>query len=138
MDRTGEAIELFKKGYNCAQALCAAYGKEAGMDEETSLRVASVFGEGIARSGDMCGAVAGALMVIGASFGSTEPSKKSRNLANNMAQEYIVRSGKTKGSVNCNVLRGFPEGSKFMAGCHDVCAEIVREAAEILEDILRN
>jgi hypothetical protein len=53
-----------------------------------------------------------------------------------MAQEYIVRFGNTKGSVNCNVLRGFPEGSGFRAGCHDVCAEIVREAAEILEDIL--
>ena len=138
MERQDRSVELFKNGYNCAQSICASYCDEAGWDEATAIRVASVFGDGIARNGDMCGSVAGALMVIGARFGSVTPGKKNNDLANNKAQEYIVRFGDTKGSVNCNVLRGFPAESKFKAGCHHVCSDIVREAALLLKDILKS
>ncbi|MBI4710518.1 MAG: C_GCAxxG_C_C family protein, partial [Nitrospirae bacterium] len=46
-----------------------AYGDKLRFDKETVLKIASPFGGGIGRMGETCGAVTGALMVIGLKYG---------------------------------------------------------------------
>jgi C_GCAxxG_C_C family probable redox protein len=57
------AVASFKAGLGCSQAVLSAFGPGLGLDRPTALRVAAAFGGGMARMGQTCGAVSGALMV---------------------------------------------------------------------------
>ena len=59
-----EAVRFHQMGCNCAQSVLAACGKYTGMDQDTALSVADGFGGGV-RSGEICGAISGAVMAIG-------------------------------------------------------------------------
>ena len=59
-----EAVRFHGMGCNCAQSVLAASGKYTGLDQETALNVAAGFGGGV-RSGEICGAISGAVMAIG-------------------------------------------------------------------------
>ena len=61
-----DAVRLHGEGLNCAQCVLCACGKYTGLDKETSVSVAAGFGGGV-RCGEICGAVSGAVMAIGAS-----------------------------------------------------------------------
>lgn len=50
--------------YNCAQAVVMACAEECGLTDEAACRLAAHFGGGM-RCGATCGAVTGALMVLG-------------------------------------------------------------------------
>ena len=53
------ARQAFKEGYNCSQAMVAAFSDLMGMDKKTALRLASSFGGGMGRMREVCGAVTG-------------------------------------------------------------------------------
>ena len=73
MSRTQEALKIFSSNFNCAQAVLGAYGPDYGLSREMAFKVSSVFGTGIARTGGMCGAVTGALMVLSLRYCTGEP-----------------------------------------------------------------
>ena len=50
MTRREIAMENFKKGYNCSQAIVLAFADLLPMDRTTLLRIASSFGGGITAS----------------------------------------------------------------------------------------
>ena len=58
---TERAAELFGKGFNCSQAVFAAFCDKFGMDEKTALKAASGLGGGVGRMREVCGAMCGAL-----------------------------------------------------------------------------
>ncbi|MBN1288603.1 MAG: C_GCAxxG_C_C family protein [Actinobacteria bacterium] len=67
---TGErAVELFRSGMNCAEAVLASNMETLGIEEEWIPGVASGFGEGIAGTGQVCGALSGAIIVLGWAYG---------------------------------------------------------------------
>ena len=79
MDKGEKAKQLFKQGYNCAQAVVCAFADECGLDEDTAYRIASSFGGGVARMREVCGAVIGMSMVAGMLYGyrlGDEPAKR--------------------------------------------------------------
>ncbi|MBQ3141799.1 MAG: C_GCAxxG_C_C family protein, partial [Clostridia bacterium] len=47
MDHVQKARELFVEGYNCAQAVFAAFCDVTGMDFNTALKLSSSFGGGM-------------------------------------------------------------------------------------------
>ena len=63
------ARQAFKEGYNCSQAMVAAFSDLMEMDKKTALRLASSFGGGMGRMREVCGAVTGMFMVIGILYG---------------------------------------------------------------------
>lgn len=60
-----EAVRLHGEGYNCAQCVLCACSAYTALDKETSLAIACGFGGGV-RCGEICGAISGAVMAIGA------------------------------------------------------------------------
>ena len=68
------AADLFRSGYNCAQATFCAFAAEMGMDIDTAARLSSSFGGGMGRMREVCGAVSGALMALGAFKGYDDVS----------------------------------------------------------------
>ena len=59
-----EAVRFHQQGCNCAQSVLSACGKYTGLDQNTAMSIAAGFGGGV-RSGEICGAISGAVMAIG-------------------------------------------------------------------------
>ena len=76
MNKSEKAKELFKQGYNCAQAVVGAYAEELGLDMETAMKLASSFGGGMGRLREVCGAVTGMFFVAGILHGYSNPTDK--------------------------------------------------------------
>ena len=57
------AVETFRDGINCTQAILSAWGSRHGLDRDTAMKLGGAFGSGM-NMGETCGAVTGALMVI--------------------------------------------------------------------------
>lgn len=79
MSRQEKAITYFKNGFNCSQSVLTSFTDETGLTENDSLKVACTFGAGMGRQQLTCGAVTGAMMVIGMKLGkglNDEDSKK--------------------------------------------------------------
>lgn len=66
MTRADKARQLFADGYNCAQAVVLAFADVIGADADLLARLSAPLGGGVARLREVCGAVSGMAMVIGA------------------------------------------------------------------------
>lgn len=142
--RIEQVVNTHAEGFSCAQALLAVYGPEFGLDRETALKVAGGFGGGMGRMAGTCGAVTGAYMVIGLVHGMTKkgdlPQKeRSYEIIRQFAETFRKRNG----SLVCRELMGVdvstPEGfaaSKEKKIARTVCPKFMRDAAEILEEML--
>ena len=138
------AVSIFESGFNCAQAVLAACGQSRGLPRDTALRVAASFGGGMGRTGETCGAVTGALMAIGLAHAKTAPNEDAaREKGYQLTQEFLARFQAKHHTTRCRDLIGFdlttPEGRKqaLDSGVHKtVCSQLVRDAAEIVEQLL--
>ncbi len=138
-----KAVEYYKSNFNCSQGVFTTYATEHGIDEKLALRLATNFGGG-ARKGEMCGAVSGALMVLGLLYGhfeSSDPGSKSKAYA--MSEEYMNRFIAENGSVVCRDLLGYDlskpeEREKIMEKdlFKTFCPDMVRSAVRILDELL--
>ena len=71
--KTALAGEYFRQGYNCAQAVVAAFAAEAGLKESEALLLSSGLGGGLGGLGQTCGAVSGMVLVYGRLRGYDDP-----------------------------------------------------------------
>ena len=139
-----QAAVAFNQGFNCAQAVLKTCGEPQGLPAETALRVAGVFGGGLARTGQTCGAVTGALMALGWKYAMVKVGDDAaRQRAYGAGQEFLRRFQAKHGSVVCRDLLGCdistPEGMARMKQGdlhHKVCEGLVRDAADIVQDLL--
>jgi C_GCAxxG_C_C family probable redox protein len=135
------AAARFGKKLNCAQAVFSAFAPTLGLDEETALKIASPFGGGVARRGEVCGAVTGALMALGLARGSSTPEGKEETYR--LGQEFLRRFEAGHKSILCRGLLEIdistPEGhtrAQEAGVFQSVCPLVVREAAELLQAML--
>jgi len=143
MSESGKAAEVMGSGYNCAQAVSTTYGVKYGVPEETISRIASAFGGGISRTNNICGAVSGAVMVLGLKYGGRNPGEKeAKDKASAIAAEFIREFKRRYGEVSCTGLLGYnlgiqEEREKAVANNEFTkCRDIVRNAGELLEEFL--
>ncbi len=144
--RSDKAVELFKQGYNCSQAVFAAFADMYNIDQETALKLSSSFGGGMGRMREVCGTVSGMLMVVGMETGATEgkdAASKQHNyqVVQQMAEKFKQRNG----SIICRELLGLDNTSHTETKPEDrtkeyykkrPCVQLVEEAALMVEDFL--
>ena len=143
MDRSNDAVATMLAGYNCAQSVLSACGPALGVDRETCLRLTAAMGGGLARSGEACGAVTGALMVLGLARAGAAPTPEAKELAYGPASDFLARWNERHGSLLCRDLAGCdvstPEGLAAFRERHvhdTTCAELVREAVTLVDAVL--
>jgi C_GCAxxG_C_C family probable redox protein len=115
-----------------------------GLDRECAFRVAGAFGGGMGRMGETCGAVTGAFMVIGLKYGKVKAKdEEARDRTYEMVREFVPRFQSRHGSIRCKELLGYDlsnpqegEAAKKKGLFGTLCPQLVRDAAEILEEIL--
>lgn len=146
MSRREKAMSLFEQGYNCAQAVAGAFCDKTDIDLNTMMRLASVFGGGMGRLREVCGAVSGMFIVTGLLFGydSTEDIEAKKQLYSQV--QALANDFKSQnGSYVCRELLGLdikgadspvPEARTAQYYKKRPCKELVGDAAEILDRFL--
>ncbi len=144
MNKPDIAASFFQDGFNCAQSVFVAFAPDLGLDQETALKVSTAFGGGMGRLGEACGAVTGALMALGLKYGrATKQDVAARDKTYALTQEFARRFRQRHDALTCRDLLGCdpgtPEGQAMIKerGLHtNLCTGLVRDAAEILEEML--
>ena len=109
-ERALKAKAFFEQGYNCAQSVALAFCDETGLAPETAAKLASSFGAGMGRLREVCGAVSGALLVLGAVKGVSDPQDRQGKTAQyKEIQEFAKRFRELNGSIVCRELLGLTE-----------------------------
>jgi len=144
MTKSDDALASFRKGFTCSSAVFSAFSDDLGLESETALKIACGFGAGISKTGNICGAVSGAIMVIGLKYGMVKTgddpaTENTRALTRQFIQEFAAKNG----SVNCTELLGYNlsivdeyEKAREKKLFVTKCPEYVRDATAILEKIL--
>ncbi|HGJ65852.1 TPA: C_GCAxxG_C_C family protein [bacterium] len=144
MNKIDNAIRCFSNGFNCSQSVFSAFANELGLDKKTALKIGSPFGAGMARMAETCGAVTGAFMVIGLKYGKFKiDDNEAKEKTYKLVQEFVIKFKERNGSIVCKELLGCDigttEGMKIAKekGLFNTdCPKFVRDAVEILEEIL--
>lgn len=144
MERSELAVQTFERDFSCSQSVLSAFVGGTDLSRETALRVASGFGGGIARSGEICGAVAGAVMALGLRHcGHPTEDPQAKVNAYPPIREFLARFRERHGTILCRELLGCdistPEGLQRAQETGLIktrCPGFVRDAAEIVESLL--
>jgi len=144
MEKVSKATECFTSGYLCSQSVLGVFCEELGLDRETALKLSLAFGGGFARCGESCGAVTGALMVIGLKEGTAAGGETpQKQTTYRMSNDFIGRFKEHHGSILCRELlacdisrpeeyRRAREEERFQT----ICPKLVADAVAILETLL--
>lgn len=141
-----KAGEYFLKGYNCCQAVAAAFTDVMELPEETVLKLSCPFGGGFARLRYVCGAVSGMGLVLGQVYGNDAPDCKVSMYEK--TRELSDRFEGKMGSIICaDLLNGIgshrdstqPEERTPAYYQKRKCLQCVQTAARIMaEDLQKN
>lgn len=146
MTRREKAMANFKKGYNCSQSIILAYQDMIPIDKSILSKMASSFGGGMGRLREVCGSVSGMFLIAGILYGYDEPETgqvKAEHYAR--IQELARRFEEKHGSIICREMLGLnvkhdvpvPEARTSEYYKKRPCAEIIGDAAEILEQYIK-
>lgn len=145
MKKSEKALRYFNNSFNCAQSVFTTFGPELGLTEDDCLRIACAFGAGMGKQQHVCGAVTGALMVLGTKFGKAlnDPESK-KEFTYTAAEEFLDRFKAKNGSINCKeLLRGLnmndPEELKKINELmlfETSCEKYIQDAVEITEKFI--
>lgn len=138
------AVEKFLEGYNCAQSVLYAFCDDVQIEKDFALKIASGFGGGMGLKEEVCGAVTGGIIVIGAKYGRGESEERAATLtAYTKTRELIDRFADQHGTFVCRELTGgcdfttaegrkeFKEKGLF----NRICKACVEDVVNILEII---
>lgn len=131
MDVAAIAGDFHRGGFNCAQSVLRALGKYTGLDEGTALAVSGGFGGGL-RSGEVCGAISGAVMALGLCFPYTDGADRAgKDRIAALAAQCVEACGKACGGVTCRDLLAREGGrggcGRFIAGCAEIAEKMIIE-----------
>lgn len=141
-----KAMDLFKQGYNCSQAVFLAFCDKTGLESETALKISSSFGGGMGRLREVCGAVTGMFMVAGMLYGySDSKDNKAKTEHYKLIQKLANRFKEENNSIICHELLGLgtgadkpvPEMRTQEYYKKRPCVELVGCAAKIMEEYIK-
>lgn len=156
MTRRDAAMNYFKQGYNCAQAVLLAFTDKTGLTKEQSALIASSFGGGMGKLREVCGAVSGMLMAAGLVIGYSNPADQTAKAEHYKNVQLLANAFKEKNSsIICRELLSNTSGQSNITGkelSSDTppsirtpeyykkrpCAELVGDASEILDNYFKS
>ncbi|HOH46725.1 MAG TPA: C-GCAxxG-C-C family protein [Candidatus Cloacimonadota bacterium] len=128
---------------NCAQSVCSAFAADMLADSSAMLRIASCFGGGM-RMGATCGALTGALMILGLAGGFSVYDPVSKQNTERLTLDFLAAWKQKVGQTDCKEILGIDPslpGQRELArerGIFDEnCPHCIETAVELLETILK-
>ena len=134
-EKANIASELFNNGLYCSQAVLGAFCENYGMEQETAFKISCGLNSGV-RHADICGAVSGAVLVVGLKYGDTA------NICNSKTEEFIKLFNDKNDNIICRNILGCdistPNGKEKAANENlfkTLCLDMVISATQILENL---
>lgn len=141
IDRARLASDYHQQGYNCAQAVACAFSDVIGLPVERIAALTGAFGGGF-RMGELCGALSGAAVVLGARWPNDDPrDMKAKSFVSKKIMAFQKRFLERFPAVRCREIRDLhtpPEASPaaVQLGITKPCRIYIVSAVEILEEML--
>jgi C_GCAxxG_C_C family probable redox protein len=146
MKKQEKAIKYFRDKFNCSQSVLAAFRTESGLSEDDCLKISCAFGGGMGRQQLTCGAVTGAMMVLGLKYGRAlnDPEEK-KDITYLKTREFFNEFNTLNGSANCReILNGLdmtnPADHKKIVDqkLFDIkCEKCIADAINIVEAMIK-
>lgn len=144
LDPIESAVALFEQDHACSQALLLAFASDREIDRLAAFRIAAPFAAGMGRLGGICGAIVGALMVLGLKSGpESVDDEVTKEQLYRRTRQLLSRFEEQHGTILCRELTGHdistPEGlekARTSGVFEERCPGFVRSAAEIVRDLL--
>ena len=127
-----KAAEYFNNGYSCSESMIK-WAIDEGLVSNELLPAATSFSGGMG-VGCLCGAVAGAQMILGAQFGR-ENKVGNELIARAKAKELAQRFMEKHGATCCRVLTRGMEFSGPNRKAH--CTNMVDECQSLVEELIQ-
>ncbi|AEB06899.1 C_GCAxxG_C_C family protein [Coriobacterium glomerans PW2] len=126
------AAAYHERGFNCAQCVVCSFAPEIALDADTAFRLAEGLGLGMGGMSETCGALSGAVMVLGqlVSRGPLDPTTKAATYR--LARDAASRFQQLTGSTICGTIKGVGSSSAPLRSC----PECIENAIDILTDLI--
>jgi len=143
MNHIQNARDNFLAEYACSQSIISEYCIKFNLDQKIALSISAGFAGGM-RMGKTCGAVTGALMVLGLKFVGPEPEKpEGRKKVYETVKTFTNSFKEINGSTDCRELlsvdistAGGLQIAKDKKLFRTVCPKLITDSATILEGII--
>jgi C_GCAxxG_C_C family probable redox protein len=143
-DRAKEALSLMGEYGSCCTGVLAAYAPELGMEKNLAAGVGRGMAGGIGGLGNVCGAVSGAIMVIGLKTTNEDNIHDMEAGFKTMeaVREFISRFEEQHSSIKCRELIGHDISTReksavaMKENAFANCPQFVESAVTILDNIL--
>jgi C_GCAxxG_C_C family probable redox protein len=143
MENSEKALGYLKEKYSCSQSVFAAYADKLGIETKGVFKVAAGFGGGIGRTQDICGALTGAIMVLGCKYFDENNPAGSKDFVYNKVKKFIEKFKERNKYVDCYDLTGVDfkreEWKSLFAKLNiheEKCNKYVKDACEILDEMM--
>jgi len=145
MTRIEEALLKMAEGYNCAQSVFFSFCDDLHIDRNTALKMVTGLGAGMGRKEEVCGAVTGGIIVIGARYGRGEKDDKTATeLTYRRTRDLMDRFAEKYGSYICRRLLhecdlNTEKGQKYFKDndlAKKICVPCVQSVVEILQHMI--
>ena len=145
MTKSEQAVSKFLEGYNCAQSVFYSFCDDLGLEKTYALKIACGFGAGMGRKEEVCGAVTGGIIVLGAKYGKVEKDDRSaQEMTYKKTRELMDKFAKKHGTYICRqLLNGceltLEEGQKSFKEndmLNKICLPCVQSVVNILEELM--
>ena len=143
MNHSEQAEELFLSGYNCAQSVVLSFADDLKFSKELAQKMAAGFGGGMGKQQETCGAVTGAIMVLGLLKGeevnnNDELKASAYGAVKDLTRDFVAeyKTTQCRDLIGCDL--NTPEGAaKFKDEkiMQNTCAGCVKKAVEIVESL---
>lgn len=128
--------------YNCSQKVFGVFCEQYGIEREQGLRISGALGGGL-RAGESCGALVGALLVVGLKYGTANADdSEQRALCDEKAREVSAKFKEMHEHITCRELLGIDTSvgdnrskAKEMGLFNDICPAIIKNVVEFLEEM---
>ena len=141
IERAQLAWDYHRTGYNCAQAVACAFSDVIGLPLEQIAALTGAFGGGF-RAGEICGAIGGAAIVLGARWPHDDPrDMKAKSFVSKKVMAFQKRFLERFPAMCCREIRDLPtppEASPLAVqlGITKSCDIYIVSAVELLEEML--
>lgn len=140
-EKQNQALDLFTGSLNCAQSVMAVFAGELKFEKESLEKLGAAFGGGMGE-GETCGAVTGALMVLGLKYGNSSTSPELKESMKEISGRFKIKFLEKHKSLKCLNLTGYnlkiekENASADKAGVFQSrCPHFIADAIAIVDEI---
>ena len=132
--RVALSIDMHDRNFNCAQSVACACCDLVGLDEAAAFRMLEGFGGGMGDHTETCGALSGAVAIIGYAMSEGPHNPTTKFATYEQVKPLVARFREEEGATTCGVLTGLAGGPKLQP-CPKLIQDCVRFTIDALEGI---